>query len=96
MHVIVWRFRVRPGCEGAFESAYGDEGSWAQLFRTGDGYLGTELMRGSDGTYLTIDRWISEDACRSFREAAAARIAELDAACSAWTLEETLLGELPA
>jgi heme-degrading monooxygenase HmoA len=96
MHVILWRFRARPGCEARFEAAYGANGSWARLFRSGEGYLGTELMRGTDGTYLTIDRWSSPEAYRAFREAEAARIAELDARCLALTLEESPLGELTA
>ena len=53
-------------------------------------------MRGSDGAYLTIDRWASPDAFREFHEAHAARYAELDAACSALTIEETPLGSVEA
>jgi heme-degrading monooxygenase HmoA len=96
MYVILWRFRVRPGREPEFEAAYGDDGSWARLFRSGEGYLGTELMRGTDGTYLTIDRWSSGEAYRSFQEDHAARVAELDASGLELTLEETPLGELTA
>jgi heme-degrading monooxygenase HmoA len=92
MHVILWRFRVRPGHDAAFHSAYGEGGAWAQLFRSDAGFVGTELMRGTDGTYLTIDRWVSEDASRRFRDAQAAPYAELDARCSDLTIEETLLG----
>jgi len=57
MHVILWRYRSRPGGEAEFEAAYGDDGTWVRFFRSGRGFLGSELMRGSDGTYLTIDRW---------------------------------------
>jgi heme-degrading monooxygenase HmoA len=89
MHVILWRFRARPGREAEFEQAYGEDGTWARFFRDGEGYLGTELMRGTDGTYMTIDRWISEAACRTFRESHARRYAELDAACASLTLDET-------
>jgi len=53
-------------------------------------------MRGSDGTYLTIDRWVSEEAFRSFVDGQRDRYAELDAACSVLTTEETLLGEITA
>ena len=77
-------------------AAYGDDGAWAQFFRTGPGFVGTELMRGSDGTYLTIDRWVSEEAFRSFVDGQRDRYAEMDAACSALTTEETLLGEITA
>jgi heme-degrading monooxygenase HmoA len=96
MHVLLWRFRPRPGREEEFVAAYGGDGAWAQLFRTADGFLGTELMRGSDGVYLTIDRWSSESAWDAFRESHAARHAELDAATAALTLEEAFLGAVNA
>jgi len=92
MHVILWRFRPRPEREAAFVAAYGDGGAWAQLFRTSEGFLGSELMRGSDGVYLTVDRWVSEDAFRAFAEAEASRYAQMDAACASLAIEETLLG----
>ena len=93
MHVILWRFRPRPDRETAFVAAYGDDGVWAQFFRTGDGFLGSELLRGTDGVYLTVDRWASKEAYRTFADSESLRYAELDAACSALTIEETLLGE---
>ena len=92
MHVILWRFRARPGREAEFEAAYGDDGAWARFFRAGRGFLGTELMRGTDGTYLTIDRWETEQAHRAFCDSEAERYAKLDARCSALTIEETLIG----
>ena len=96
MHVILWRFRARPGREADFERAYGDDGLWSRLFRQSEGYLGTELMRGTDGTYLTIDRWSTEDAYRAFKDLEAVRYAELDAHCEALTVEETWLGAIEA
>jgi len=96
MQVILWRFRVRPGREAEFEAAYGDDGTWARFFQSGEGYLGTELMRGTDGTYLTIDRWVSREAHRRFRDAQAVRFTEIDAYCEGLTIEETLLGEVEA
>jgi heme-degrading monooxygenase HmoA len=69
MHVILWRFRAAPGREAEFEAAYGDDGTWVRFFRAARGFLGSELMRGTDGAYLTIDRWVSEEAHREFREA---------------------------
>ena len=91
MHVLLWRFRPRPGSEEEFVAAYGDDGAWARLFGMADGFLGTELMRGSDGVYLTVDRWSSEEAWKAFRESHAARYAELDAASAPLTIEETFL-----
>jgi heme-degrading monooxygenase HmoA len=96
MHVILWRFQVRPGREAEFEAAYGNDGTWARFFRSGSGFVASELMRGTDGTYLTIDRWESRSSQQAFREVHAARFAELDAAGEVLTLEETLLAEVEA
>jgi heme-degrading monooxygenase HmoA len=51
-----------------FERVYGAEGEWAQFFRQGDGYIGTELLRDLDEPerYLVIDRWSSIDAYNAF------------------------------
>lgn len=96
MHIVLWRYRARPGCEADFEAAYGDDGAWSRLFKSDAGYLGTELLRATDGTYLTMDRWVSAGAYDAFLEAHAARYAEIDATCSALTSEETPLGAVEA
>lgn len=80
MYVIVWRFRPRAGREADFERAYGAGGAWADLFRRGAGFLGTELLRGTDGSrdYLTLDRWDSRAAHDAFAERWASEYAALD------------------
>jgi heme-degrading monooxygenase HmoA len=54
-----------------FERAYGPEGDWAQFFRSGTGYIGTELLRDLEilGRFLVIDRWDSSEAYNAFVEA---------------------------
>ena len=44
------------------------DGEWAEFFRQGRGYIGTELLRDVEapGRYLVIDRWESADAYNSF------------------------------
>jgi len=71
MFVILWEFEVKPGCEQSFESAYGPEGAWTQLFRRDPGYLKTLLLKDPSGTrmYLTLDFWHSESAFQSFQSA---------------------------
>jgi heme-degrading monooxygenase HmoA len=51
-----------------FESVYGANGEWADFFRRGSGFLGTELLRELDnpGRYLVIDRWESRAAFDGF------------------------------
>ena len=92
MHVILWRFRAHPGRERDFEQAYGPGGAWARLFRGAPGFVGTELMRGSDGAYLTIDRWISGESFDTFRERNASAYAALDEHCTEFTESEAPLG----
>jgi heme-degrading monooxygenase HmoA len=61
-YLRIWRYRVAPGREAEFVTAYGPAGDWARLFARGEGYLGTELLRDAARplAYATIDRWRSE------------------------------------
>jgi heme-degrading monooxygenase HmoA len=63
---LVFRYDVRDPKE--FERAYGPEGEWAQFFREGRGYVGTELLHDVDepDRYLVIDRWESIEAYNTF------------------------------
>jgi heme-degrading monooxygenase HmoA len=63
---LVFSYEVRD--PEAFEAAYGAEGDWAQFFRLGRGYIGTELLRDVEtpGRYLVVDRWESADAYNAF------------------------------
>ncbi len=44
------------------------------------------------GSYLTIDRWASEEAFRAFRKSNDASYESLDRACDALTARETRIG----
>ena len=72
---------VTPDHVDDFVAAYAAEGDWAQLFRQGRGYLGTELFRdtGDDTRFVTIDRWTDEAAWRAFLEERGETYAGLDA-----------------
>jgi heme-degrading monooxygenase HmoA len=63
---LVFRYEARD--PATFEQVYGPEGEWAQFFRSGDGYIGTELLRDVDepDRYLVVDRWESVDAYNAF------------------------------
>jgi heme-degrading monooxygenase HmoA len=63
---LVFSYEVRDAAE--FERVYGSEGEWAEFFRGGRGYIGTELLRDVEmpGRYLVIDRWESADAYNAF------------------------------
>ncbi len=93
-YVVIWEFHVRRGMESAFEKSYGADGSWAQLFREGAGFVATELNRDVrvPGRYLTLDFWSSEAAYESFRKQHAARYKEIDAECEEMTESEVEVG----
>ena len=94
MFVVVWQFEIAEEKIAAFEAAYGPEGNWAQLFRSSPEYRGTELLKDAyvQGSYLTVDRWESEEAFRSFRKDNDAAYEALDRKCDALTSRETRIG----
>lgn len=69
MKVRVWRYQVAPDLREQFEREYGAEGSWATLFATAEGFVETTLYRDarSATTYVTIDRFVSQQAWQDFR-----------------------------
>ena len=98
MFIVVWQFEIAEENIAAFEAAYGSNGTWAQLFRSSSDYQGTELLRDAyvPGTYLTIDRWASENAFRAFRKEHDADYESLDRSCDALTSRETRVGAYTA
>ena len=66
MIALVFTYEVATPDE--FERVYGPEGEWAQFFRSGKGYVGTELLRDVEtpGRYFVIDRWESREAYNDF------------------------------
>lgn len=92
MFAVIWEYEVRVGADAAFEALYGANGAWVGLFRDYDGYLGTELLRGADRRYLSIDRWASAAAYEAFLVAAQPRYAAIDEQGDALTLSERRVG----
>ena len=66
MLALVFSYDARDPDE--FERVYGPEGEWAEFFRRGRGYVGTELLRDLEvaGRYLVVDRWETKEAYRAF------------------------------
>ena len=95
LFTVVWEFHVPDFQRRAFEKAYGPDGAWAQLFRTGAGYMRTELLcdRETPGRYLTIDYWRSRQAFVGFNKRKRAEYEVLDKKCAALTQKEKMLGE---
>lgn len=94
-YLIVWDFRVQAERQRHFEEIYGPDGAWVQLFRRGEGYLGSELVRDLEqtGRYLTMDFWKSRSAHERFRERFLAEYEAIDQQCEQLTEAEVKIGE---
>ncbi len=94
MFVALWEYEVKPGCEERFQKLYGEEGDWAQLFRSDKNYRETRLLRDvtRPGVYLTMDFWSSRTAYEQFMESHSDEYRRLDAAGEELTLGEKRIG----
>jgi len=90
MKVRVWRYHVAEEMREEFEREYGTDGSWAVLFATATGFVETTLYREarSTSTYLTVDRFVSEDAWLRFRRENDAAYTALGERLAHLTLEQ--------
>lgn len=95
LFIVAWAFEVKPEHQRDFERAYGHNGDWVRLFRTGDGYIKTELHRDphNSSRYITLDFWRSREQYESFRDCAVSSYQEIDAKCEQLTQREQLLGD---
>jgi heme-degrading monooxygenase HmoA len=66
--VIALLFSYEVPDPGDFERVYGPDGDWSQFFKSGRGFIGTELLRDVEhpGRYVVIDRWESPEAYNVF------------------------------
>ncbi len=94
-YVIVWTYEAPSQATDAFIAAYGEDGDWAQLFAKEAGFIGVELYR--DGQrFLTIDRWLSEDAFNAFQSAFGAHYQALDARLAHLSTSQRRIGAFHA
>jgi heme-degrading monooxygenase HmoA len=93
-YTYVWEFIVDPEHVEAFQRQYGPNGAWVSLFARAPGYVETLLLRdrANPQRFVTIDRWETADAYRSFRSAFSSEYTELDAASAQLTAQEVSLG----
>ena len=94
MLIVIWEYHVKIVHLADFERVYAPNGAWAELFRKGKGYLGTELIRDVQDPhrFLTIDRWTSAEEYNEFLSNWQSEYKVLDAQCEDWTENESLLG----
>jgi heme-degrading monooxygenase HmoA len=96
VHYIIWEYEVRSDSLGAFEALYGPNGAWARLFRSADGYQGTELYRDTmrPTHFVTLDRWSTRAAVEAFLPTIREAYNRLDEEGAALTIRERRLGAL--
>lgn len=93
--VVIWEFLVRPNKRRTFERIYGPQGDWARLFRSGSGYIRTDMIRDleSRDKYLTLDYWRSRHDYKSFQKKNREAYRALDEKCETLTSKEEKIGE---
>lgn len=94
-YVYIWVYEVAPEGIQDFLELYGRDGPWVELFSKSPEYLGTELLSDRDqpGRFVTIDRWVSQEAFEAFRLNFADELAGLDDMGEQLTTGESPLGE---
>lgn len=93
-HLRIWRYRVAPQKRKEFVHHYSSVGTWTQLFRRSDGYLGTRLWQdASDETvFYTLDRWRSAEDFAHFQQHYSGVYEEMDRQLEGLASEEEFLG----
>lgn len=93
-YVRLWRYRVPAEKVAAFIHHYHADGSWAELFREADGYLGTQLWRDELDPHIfySADHWRDQDAFLAFQRDFKAEYQRMDTEFEALTSDETFLG----
>lgn len=95
MDVIIWEDQVKANCIAEFEKIYSPTGAWAEPFKKGNSFIGTELLRDETHfqRYITIDQWNSAADDQSFLTQWKEEYQALEAQCEGLTEQETLLGK---
>lgn len=95
MYVVIWEYHVKAERIAEFEQIYRQDGRWAELFKNGDGFVSTELLRdeANPQKYMTIDRWKSAEDYETFLTQWREQYEALDVRCEGLTEQESLLGK---
>jgi heme-degrading monooxygenase HmoA len=93
-YASMWEFQVPFDLQPEFEQHYGPGGTWARLFGGSAGYIETILLkdRSTVGRYVTVDRWLDEEAFLAFRSSFSRQYDQLDRDCERLTVNEQWLG----
>ena len=98
VYVRIWEFTSKPETKAEFETLYGPNGEWVQLFRRSKGFLGTEFFRDFkiENRYLTIDYFVSEAAFGDFLREFSQEYQALDRRCDNLCQSEREIGAFTA
>ena len=91
---VIWEFTVSATHQAAFETAYKNDGVWAQLFRCDPAYYETILVKDHErvGRYLTIDLWEDKESYLRFKDRFVHDYRKIDEECELLTQSERLIG----
>lgn len=94
MIYIIWEFTTSRELRVDFETAYGPDGIWAQLFRRDPAYRQTLLLKSAEGParYLTVDLWEDRNSYLSFKDRSADDYHRIDKECEKLTTSERQIG----
>jgi len=92
MYCLVWKYKV-SSTKAKFEEEYGRSGSWFKFFEACEDYLGHDLMKGEDGTYILVDKWMSKADFQDFLDENKAEYDQLNEKSKALYDEEVEMGE---
>ncbi|MEQ8904855.1 hypothetical protein [Ekhidna sp.] len=93
MYCLVWKYKVSSN-QAKFEEEYSRNGSWFKFFESSEDYLGSELMKNSDGkNYVVIDKWMSKADYQDFLDENKAEYDQLNEKCKSLYDEEEEMGE---
>lgn len=96
MHVVAWRFVVKPEHLSEFKKEYGVDGSWATLFGKSRGFVKTELVSTRRPTeFVTLDYWQTNEDFERFTSENIEEYERLDARFSGWTTYEERIHRAP-
>src|SRR5690606_20679393 len=94
MFTVIWKYNIREDAKDQFLELYGPSGKWAQLFKTGKSYLGTQLIRDVSfgNQYVTIDRWTSQGQYEKFLMDNKEELSRIDEEGEKLTINEIKIG----
>ncbi|SNT13252.1 hypothetical protein SAMN05421640_2429 [Ekhidna lutea] len=93
MYCLVWKYKLSSN-QAKFEEEYGRNGGWFKLFESCEDYLGSDLLKSSDGkTFIVVDKWMSKADYQDFLDENKAEYDQLNEKSKALYDEEEQMGE---